>query len=242
MIHMSSESKNGKFLIVAFPSVGLVGSFAISYLSAQLQMKDIGELEISEISPSYVIEKGEAYGPIRIYNKDNIYAILAGIPINVQTTYQLIKKSIDFAKRNNISKIIIPRGLEVDKNFKGDPVSYGLAVNKNSKSALDEINLPSVPGATVFGADASVISALKNSDVTAIILYTTCRMMMPDDDAIIKSIKTLSDIIRVKIDTEKFEERLEKINKENQKIIEETRKYYENSSGRSTVTPTPGIG
>ena len=35
-------------------------------------------------------------------------------------------------------------------------------------------------------------------------------MMMPDDDAIIKSIKTLSDIIKVKVETEKFEEKLEK--------------------------------
>lgn len=240
MIYMSS--KDEKFLIIAFPSVGLVGAFAISYLTAQLEMKDIGELEISEISPSYVIEKGEAYGPVRIYNKDNIYAILAGIPINLLSTYELIKKSLDFAKSNNITKIIIPRGLEVDKNFIGSPVTYGLAVNKNSKSLLEEFGLSPVSGATVFGPDASVISALKKSDAPGIILYTTCRMMMPDDDAIIKSIKTLSDIIKVKVDTEKFEERLEKINKANQKMIEDTKKYYENMSGRSAAMPTPGIG
>ena len=78
---MSSENLQGeKFLIIAFPSVGLVGSFAISYLIAQLRMKDVGELEISKISPSYMIENGNIYGPIRIYNKDNIYAILSGIP------------------------------------------------------------------------------------------------------------------------------------------------------------------
>ncbi|WP_182128895.1 PAC2 family protein [Nitrosopumilus sp. b3] len=236
------SSKDEKFLIIAFPSVGLVGAFAISYLTAQLEMKDIGELEISEISPSYVIEKGEAYGPVRIYNKDNIYAILAGIPINLLSTYELIKKSLDFAKSNNITKIIIPRGLEVDKNFIGSPVTYGLAVNKNSKSLLEEFGLSPVSGATVFGPDASVISALKKSDVPGIILYTTCRMMMPDDDAIIKSIKTLSDIIKVKVDTEKFEERLEKINKANQKMIEDTKKYYENMPGRSAAMPTPGIG
>ena len=70
-----------KVLIVAFPSVGLVGSFAISYLVSQLQMKDVGEMEIAEISPSYVIKEGDVYGPIRIYNKDNLYTILSGIPL-----------------------------------------------------------------------------------------------------------------------------------------------------------------
>jgi predicted ATP-grasp superfamily ATP-dependent carboligase len=66
--------------------------------------------------------------------------------------------------------------------------------------------------------------------------------MLPDDDAIIKSIKTLSDIIKVKVETEKFEERLEKINKDNQKMINETKKYFENTSKTSASIPSPGIG
>jgi len=240
---MSSEnSQNEKFLIVAFPSAGLVGAFAISYLIAQLQMKDIGELEISKISPSYMIENGNIYGPIRIYNKDSIYAVLSEIPLSPLSTYELINKSIEFAKSNNIKKIIIPRGLEVNEKFTGDPISYGLAANNNSKLLCEEYNLPLIPGATVLGGDASVISALKNSDAASIVLYTTCRMMLPDDDAIIKSIKTLSGIIKVKVETEKFEERLEKINMDNQKMIDDTRKYYENTSRASASIPTPGIG
>ena len=237
----SEKTPNDKLLIVAFPSVGLVGSFAISYLVDQLQMKDTGELELAEISPSYVIKDGDVYGPIRIYNKDNIYAILAGIPLSPISTYDLIVKSIEYAKNNDIKKIIIPRGLEVDKNHKNEPTSYGLAGNKISKSLLDEYKLPFIPGATILGGDASVISAIKKSEVPSIVLYTTCRMMMPDDDAIIKSINTLTDILKVKVETEKFEERLEKISNENERIINETRKYYDNMSGKPASMPQPGI-
>jgi len=63
---------------------------------------------------------------------------------------------------------------------------------------------------------------------------------LPDDDAIIKSINTLTDIIKVKVDTEKFEEQLEKINKENEKLIEQTKNYYENQYGTS-ASITPGV-
>ncbi|MCV0401450.1 MAG: PAC2 family protein [Nitrosopumilus sp.] len=234
-------NQNEKLLIIAFPSAGLVGAFAISYLAAQLQMEDIGELEFTKISPSYVIKDGEIYGPIRIYQKDNLYAILSSIPLSSSSTYDLIIKSIEFAKNNNIKKIIIPRGLEVDENNKSDPISYGLIANKNSKSLLDEYHLPIIPGATILGADASVISALKNSEISGIILYTTCRMMFPDDDAIIKSIKTLADIIKVKVETDKFEERLEMISKKNEQLIKETRNYFENSSGASASIPPPGV-
>ncbi len=236
----SEEIANEKLLIVAFPSAGLVGAFATSYLTAQLEMKDIGELEFTKVSPSYVIKNGEIYGPVRIYNKDNIYAILSHIPLSPISTYDLIIKSIEFAKNNNIKKIIIPRGLEMDENDKSDPISYGLAANKNSKSLLDEYNLPSIPDVTVFGADASVISALKNSEVLSVVLYTTCRRMLPDDDAIIRSIKTLAGIIKVKVETEKFEERLEKISKENEKLIEETKSYFRNTPGTSASIP-PGV-
>ena len=234
---------NEKTLIIAFPSAGLVGAFAVSYLTAQLGMKDIGEIEFTKISPSFVIKKGEIYGPVRIFNKDNLYAVLSDIPLNPVYTYDLIIKSIEFAKNNNIKKIIIPRGLEaIHENNNNAPKSYGLIVNKNSKSLLDEYDLTIVPGATVLGVDASVISALKNSEIPSIVLYTTCRMMFPDDDAIIKSIKTLANIIKVKVETDKFEERLEKISKENGKLIEETKNYFDNVTGRSASIQPPGIG
>ncbi|MBC8516338.1 MAG: PAC2 family protein [Nitrosopumilus sp.] len=233
---------NEKMLIVAFPSAGLVGAFAVSYLTSQLGMKDIGDLEFTKISPTYAIKDGEIYGPVRIYNKENLYAILSSIPLNPTHTYDLITKSIEFAKNNNIKKIIIPRGLEAYENKKNDPISYGVAVNKNSKSLLEEYNLPSIKGAMILGVDASVISALKNSEIPCIVLYTTCRMMFPDDDAIIKSIRTLADIIRVKVETEKFEEQLEKISKENEKLIAETKNYFENTSGKSASILPPGIG
>ncbi|MBS3922158.1 MAG: PAC2 family protein [Nitrosarchaeum sp.] len=236
------NTQNEKSLIIAFPSVGLVGSFAISYLITQLQMKDIGELEISKISPSYIIKNGEIYGPIRIYNKDNVYAILASYPLSPISTFELILKSIEFAKNNHIKRIIIPRGLQMAENVKDDPISYGLAVNPNSKRLLEEYNLPIIPGGTIIGADASVISALKNNETSHIVLYTTCRAMMPDDDAIIKSIKTISNIIKIKVETEKFEEKLEKISKDNQKMIDESRKYFENTSETSASEQPAGIG
>jgi len=55
---VSNETVDEKLLIVAFPSAGLVGAFAIPYLVSQLQMKDIGDLEFTKISPSYIIKNG----------------------------------------------------------------------------------------------------------------------------------------------------------------------------------------
>lgn len=239
---MDSESiAKEKLLIVAFPSVGLVGAFALSYLVKQLGMEDIGELEFSKISPSFVIENGKVFGPTRIYQKNNFYAILAGIPLISTSAYDFVRKSFEFAKNNGINKVIIPRGLEIMGDPEIKPNSYGLAVNANSRALLDEYRLPPIPRATIFGADAGVISALRQSEIPSIVLYTTCRMKMPDDDAIIKAVETLASILKVKIETEKFEEKLEKLSKENERLIEETRKAFEKAVERPTSMPSPGV-
>jgi len=230
-----------KILIIAFPSAGLVGVFATSYIVNQMKMKNIGELEFFEISPSFLIKDGEVHGLCQIYNNDNVYAILAGIPLNSVFAYDLVKKSEEFAVKNGIKKIIIPRGLEVAGNPNSEPVSYGLIVDEKSRSLLKEYKLPLIPQATILGTDAGVISALKKVETQSLMVYTSCRPMFPDVDAIIKAVETISGIIDVKVNVEKFEERLEKMSEQNQKLIDQTKKHFEQLSEKPASMSGPGI-
>ena len=239
---LNEKSSKEKILIVAFPSVGLVGAFATSYIVNQLKMKNIGELDFIEISPSFVIRNGEVHGLGQIYSLDNIFAILAGIPLNAVLAYEFLKKSIDFAKKNGIQKIIIPRGLELAGNLKTNPVTYGLAVTSVSQGLLKEYGLPIIPQATILGTDAGVISALKKTETPSLVLYTTSRPMFPDADAIVKAVETLAGIIDVKVDVEKFEEQLERISEQNERMIDETKRHFEKLSEKPAAMSNPGIG
>lgn len=238
---MREKNSKDKTLIIAFPSVGLVGAFATSYIVTQLKMKNVGELDFFEISPSFVINEGEIYGLGQIYKVDNIYAVLAGIPLNSVFAYEFVKKSVEFAEKNGIKKIIIPRGLELIGDLKTEPISYGLAVNKMSKSLLNDYNLPLIPHATILGTDAGVISALKKVKTQCLIIYTTSRPLFPDADAIVKAVETLASIIDVKVDVEKFEERLDKMSEQNEKMIDQTKRHFEQLSEKPASMPGPGI-
>ena len=98
MFDMSSITKEN-LLLAGFPSAGLVGAFAISYLVNHLKMQRIGELELDDVMPSYNISKGEVYGPIQAYKKENVYAVVATIPLNLITANEFIKSVIEFAKK-----------------------------------------------------------------------------------------------------------------------------------------------
>lgn len=121
------------------------------------------------------------------------------------------------------------------------PETLGLAVNKNSKELLKKYGLPSVDNATIVGSDAGIVSALKNSDIQNLVLYTICRMRLPDTEAIIMAIKTLAKIMDVKVETSKIKEKLNDIQKQNKQMIEETRKALRSTPQRPASMPMPGV-
>ncbi|MDX1595911.1 MAG: PAC2 family protein [Nitrosopumilaceae archaeon] len=235
-------SGNKKTVIIGFPSTGLVGAFAVSYLVKALDMQNIGELESQDIPPSVFIQDGKVYGPFQIYNKDNVYVILSNVLLSPKSTHDFIQSGLEYAKKVNADHVIIPRGMTIMGPQEDKPKTFGLTVTDESKNLLDEFKLPIISEASVVGADAGAISALKKSSIPSVILYTICNMKFPDSDAIVKAVETMANIIGVKVDTSKFEQRLDKISKDNERLIEQTRKMYEKPSEKPPSMPSPGIG
>lgn len=98
---MSSFTQDS-MLLVGFPSAGLVGAFAISYLVNDLKMQRSGELDIGKDTPSYNVIEGNVYGPVQIYKKDKVYAMVAAVPLNMETAYRFINSVMEFAKRKGL--------------------------------------------------------------------------------------------------------------------------------------------
>ena len=184
-------------MIIGFPSTGLVGAFAVSYLVKTLNMERIDELETLDIPPSIFIQNGKVFGPFQIYKKDNIYVILSSILLSPKSTYDFIQSCLEYAKKINADRVIVPRGMIIMGPEKNTPQSFGLTVTKESRNLLDEYHLSMITEASVVGADAGAISALKKSNIPNLILYTICNMKFPDADAIIKAVETMAKMMDV---------------------------------------------
>ncbi len=234
------DSEN--LLLVGFPSIGMVGAFAIFYLVHQLKMEKIGELNFPEIPPTFEIDNGEMLGPVQIYRKNNVYAILSGIPLDLMSAYEFTKSVVDFAKKNKIKKIIVPRGLPIIGKQTIEPTSFGLPVNKNSESLLKKYHLSSIHSATIIGADAGVISALRDENVPSIILFITCHLRFPDPEAVVQSISTLAKILNVKVEAEHIKKDLESVTEKNRYLIEEAKKAMQKQQEKYPSASSPGIG
>ena len=116
-----------KTLLVGFPSNGLVGTFSISYLIHQLNMKQIGEIEVPDLPSTLFVEGGEILAPIRAYNKKNIFVIISDVPFNQYLAEGFALAVHEFCKRNAIKKILIVSGMETVNQQRDSPKIYGLS-------------------------------------------------------------------------------------------------------------------
>ena len=218
---MVNNSRN--IAIIGFPSVGLVGAFAVSYLVEQLNMKHLTELEFTKPMPVFAVDEGKVVGPVQVYKKENVFAIISKVPFNTNSAYEFTKSVVEFAKTNSIDEIIIPRGADMGSVKTGGQCKvFGLLIAKKTTNLLEKYGLKQLSDSTIYGTDAGVISGLRNTDLDSVLLYTTCSSKLPDSTAITKSITTINNILGLKSDTEKITQKIESIRKRNQGLIEET--------------------
>ncbi len=88
--------KNPSILLLGLPGPGLIGTMSLTYIIHSLKMELVGEIDSSP-STIVFIDNGQIVGPVRIYKKNNIYAILSDIPIDYELAVGFTESVIDFA-------------------------------------------------------------------------------------------------------------------------------------------------
>ena len=211
-----------KTLLVGFPSNGLVGTFSISYLIHYLKMKQIGEIEISDLPPTLFVEGGEILLPIRIYNKNNIFVIISDIPFNEYLASKFAMSVNEFCKKNLIKKVVIISGMETTNQQKNSPKIYGLPTDSVLDKILYKNHIPKFLDGSIFGTDAAMISVFRKTQIPVLILYAVCHPFFPDPEAAISAIITLSKILEIKIDTDDIQNKIERLRIQHRNLMEQT--------------------
>lgn len=204
-------------------------------------MKLIGEIDHPGLLPTLFIENGEIFSPIRIYNKDNLYVITSDLPFDPELAHAFSEILIEFAKKNNIVKTIIVSGLDSPNRDPKTPKAYGLVTHSKLEKLLYENNIPKFLSGTIFGTDAAVISAFRASQIPALVLYCECHPFFPDPEASVHAITILSKILRVKIDTEEIQKKLEHLRIQHRNLMQETIAALQQQAGKQPVSKMPRI-
>lgn len=204
-------------------------------------MKLIGEIDHPGLLPTLFIENGEIFGPIRVYNKDNLFVIMSDLPFDPELAHEFSETLIEFAKKNNIGTIIIVSGLDSTHRAHNAPKAYGVVTHPKLEKILYENDIPKFLSGTIFGTDAAVISAFRKSKIPALALYCECHPFFPDPEASVYAITLLSKILKVKIDTSEIQKKLEHLRIQHRNLMEETIAALQQQAGKQPASKMPRI-
>ena len=221
-MNISKIISQENILLVGFPSNGLVGTFTISYLIHNLDMKQIGEIDHLDIPPTLFIEDGEILSPIRIYKKNNIFVIISDLPLDPNLAYGFAESILEYCKKNDIQKIIIVSGMETINNDPKESKIYGLVTHQSLEETLYTNQISKFLTGSIFGTDAAIITVFRKSKIPTLILYAECHPFFPDPEASIIAIMTLAKVLNIEVDTTDIQKKMERLRIQHRNLMEET--------------------
>jgi uncharacterized protein len=216
------KKANGKTLLLGFPGNGLIGTFTISYLISYMQMKMIGDISYPDMPPTVFVENGEIISPIRIYKKDDIYAIISDVPIYPELANDFVSSIAEFCVKNKIGKVIVPSGVDTQNLDAKEIITYGLGTDPSLDKIMYENDIPKFIAGSIIGIDATVIMIFKNYGIPVLMLYTSCHPFFPDPQASISAITSLAKVLKIQVDTTEIQKRIDYLRIQHRNLMQET--------------------
>jgi uncharacterized protein len=234
---MKKKRQPDKILLLGFPGNGLIGTFTISYLISYLKMRLIGDISHPDLPPTLFVENGDILGPVRIYRKDNIYAIISDVPIFPEVAHEFVSSVAQFCRKNRIGKVIVPSGVDTQSTDSKDAKTYGLATHPSFEKLMYENELPKFLAGSIIGTDATVIMVFRNYGIPLLMLYTSCHPFFPDPQASIFAITSLAKVLKIQVDTKDIQKRIDYLRIQHRNLMQETLDALQEKQAPSKVPP-----
>lgn len=195
-------------LVVGFPTSGLVGSIAASYLASKLGMEFVGYYTSEKIPPVTAIHDYKPLPPIRVYASEekHLVVVLSEIIVPISISNEMARHIAELADKVNSPVVITLGGISQNE---AEHAVY--AISTDSRLAEDLVKRKLVKkvkeGATTGVVGLLLFPGIVKQPVLA--LLGESETERPDPGAAADVLRTLSKIIDVDVDTGELEKEAE---------------------------------
>lgn len=247
IVDTREESLKGAMMVVGFPTHGLVGSVAASYLVHSLDMAPVAYMVSEEFPPTVIMEEGVVSAPVRFYASklvcgvdrscDQLVVVMADIQPPVGILNPLARALLDWAERKGIQLVVAIEGQPIDGDVQGDARVVAMA-NRAAAPLLGKYRFQAANGVVTGLAGGLLLSAIGR--VTPVLcLVAQAHKDYPDARAAAKVIETVNPLVPLLLlDTKPLREKARQIEAEVRKTLQQTRESVSNM--RSGETEGPG--
>jgi len=203
-------------VITGFPGSGLVGSIALSYMVDQLQFEQVGSVTSKYFPPLVMMTKGVVNAPMRIYQKDNVAAVIADIPIHPMICYEVANGLIDWLSQFDLKEIVTIAGIVTNEPEKR---VFGVATTEEVLKPIEESTVI-LPMGSISGIAGSILTECKVRNIPGLGLLGES-VNTPDPRAAASTIEVLNKIYNLNLDTKPLMEQATEIEAAMQRLAEQ---------------------
>jgi uncharacterized protein len=233
----------GSMLVVGFPTHGLVGSVAVSYLVHSLDMKPVAYMTSDSFPPTVVMEDGIVVAPVRFYASrmvcgvngkcEQLVVALSDIQPAPELLNQIGATILDWAQRRKVSLVVAVEGQPVQDPV-GSEVRVVAMANRAASAILDRYSFERASGVVTGFAGALLLSSVGRR-LPVLCLVAQAHREYPDARAAARVLETINPLVPLLlINTKPLLEKAQQIETEMRRSIQQQKE-----SLNQLATPAP---
>ncbi|MEM3454983.1 MAG: PAC2 family protein [Candidatus Micrarchaeia archaeon] len=216
-------------LIEGFPGVGMIGTIAAMHLVKEWNMELVGYIDSEAFPPLCTVHNEEPLPAARIYQskKYNLLVLFSEFVIPISAVSSVANEIVLWGEDKKLSAIISLGGVGIDASK--DDV-FGIASTEGLKNDLKDAGVTIVKEGVTTGVTGLILANAYVRKFPAAAILTSSRGMNINLIGAAKVLDKLSELLHIKIDTEKLKKEGEEIEEKLKKLMKESKeakKTYE---------------
>jgi len=223
IVDTRDEPLQGAMMVIGFPTHGLVGSVAASYLVHALEMSPVAYMTSEVFPPTVIMEEGVVSAPVRFYASkvvcgvdrscEQLVVAISDIQPPIETLSALSKRLLDWAEEKRIQLLVVVEGQPVDEAVHGDARVVAMA-NRAAAPLLQKYTFTPANG-VVTGFAGGLLLAAIGRPIPVLCLVAQAHKDYPDARAAAKVIESINPLVPMLVfDTKPLREKAEQIESE----------------------------
>ncbi|MCI4357763.1 MAG: PAC2 family protein [Thermoplasmata archaeon] len=233
IVDTRDEPLQGAMMVIGFPTHGLVGSVAASYLVHALDMTSVAYMTSERFPPTVIMEEGVVSAPVRFYvsklvcgvdrSCQQLLVAISDIQPPPELLPALSRRLLDWAETKGVQLLVVVEGQPVDEQVHGDARVVAMA-NRAAAPLLAKYSFEPANGVVTGFAGGLLLSAI-GRQLPVLCLVAQAHKDFPDARAAAKVIESINPLVPLMVlDTKPLREKAEEIEAEVRQTLKQSEK------------------
>jgi len=226
-------------VIIGFPDEGLVGSIGVSHIIETLGLKEMAHVESRLMPPVVVVKKRRPRSSIRLYEKDDMVAVISEVPIPPPMMYPLAGGLGEWFEEVSPQRVLILGGIPVQNRMEMEkPGVWGVATREADQEALEKAGVRLLEDGFLAGVNSLILLEGAKRGIPVTYLMGESHHGYPDPGSAAATVEAVGRIIGRQIDVQKLLDTAEEIRLAARDLMRKTEEAMK-ASAKAAETEVP---